>query len=81
MMPFRLRLERIGVERRCVILNIEVMQPIELAQHKARPKTGSFPFTKIVIDPSGALFELAPRREQPAIMSKIVNPNLESILC
>ena len=74
----RLWLEGVRVEGGRIVLHVEIMQPIEIAQHKPRPESRCPPFTRVVVDSYGASFESAMRGKEMAIMFKIVDPNFES---
>src|SRR6266700_4832484 len=77
--PFRLWFERIGVEGRCIISNAQLVQPIQLAQHKCRSEPDSSPLSEIVIDSRGPLPELPSRPIKSSVMLKIVDAYLEAV--
>ena len=54
MPPLRLRFERIGIEGRHVIVDLELVQPIEVMQHEARAKADCAPFLQVSVDFGGA---------------------------
>ena len=47
-----LRLERIGVERRRVVQDVQVLQPVEVVQHEGRAKADRAPVVQVVVDSS-----------------------------
>src|SRR5215472_8568993 len=81
MPAFGLRLEWVRVECGCIVLHIEIVQPIEIVQHETGPKTSRFPIAQVAIDPRGVAVEPIPGRKQPTIMSEVVNADLEPIGC
>ena len=56
---------------------IEIVQPIEIAQHKPRSESGSSAFARIAVDSRGASFEATLGGKKASIMFEIVYPNLE----
>ena len=56
---------------------IEIVQPIEIAQHKPRSKSRSSPFARIAVDSRGASFEATVGCKQAAIMFEIMYPHFE----
>ena len=50
-------LEWVRVECRGIVLHIEIMQPIEIAQHEARSESRGSPFTCVAVDSLGTPFE------------------------
>ena len=54
-----LRLKWVRVERGCIVLHVEIIQPIEIAQHEPRSKSRYPPFTCIADNSLGAAIEPA----------------------
>ena len=80
MAPFRLRLEWVGIEGRHVILDIELMQPVEVVEHESRAKTNCLPILEISIDPNRVFPEFSRRTKQSAVVSQVVHAYLETVL-
>ena len=76
---FGLRLKRVGIERGRIILNIQLMEPIQLVQHEPGPKSYSVPVAQVAVDAHGSPAKLAARRKKPAVVFKVVYSHLESI--
>src|SRR5262249_52906416 len=76
--PVWLWLEWVRVEGGGIVLHVEIMQPIKIAQHKNRPESPGAPFTCIAVDSRGAFFKSATRGKQMAVMFKIVYTYFES---
>ena len=59
----RLRLEGIGVERRSVVGNLKIVNPVEVVQHETGTKTGHRPIPEMMVDPNCAPAELTPGKK------------------
>src|SRR4029077_1610628 len=70
--------EWIRIESGCIVLHVEIVQPIEITQHESRSESRRASFARIIVDSHGAALELATREKETAIVFKIVYPNLES---
>src|SRR5580765_1675944 len=76
----RLRLERICIKCRCVICNVQLVQPVELVQHERRSKSHRSPLSNIAINANGVPPKLLVRLVEPSVVSKVMDPNLKAIL-
>src|SRR5688572_7748594 len=76
----RLWLEGIRVERRHVVIDIEVMNPVQVMVHETGSKTTSAPIIQIAVD----TFSVCPKSFLGAIklpiMLQIVHANLEAVI-
>jgi len=54
------RFERVSVEGREVVLDVEIVVPVEVAQHEARAEAGGAPVSQIAINPPGLPYEVLP---------------------
>src|SRR5207245_5165938 len=77
--PFWLWLERIGVERRDVVSNLQFVQPIQLAQHERRSEACGPPLGEIAVDPRGPLPKPASGPVESSVVLKIVDAHFEAI--
>ena len=76
--PLRLRFERIGVESRGVVLDLQLMQAIAIMQHEAGTETVRAPRRQVVVDALGVCRKITARPVKLAIMAQIVNANLKA---
>src|SRR5438477_12985009 len=76
-----LRLERVGIESGGIILDIELMKPIQLVEHKTRSKSCRIPVAEITVNPRGLAAKPSPRYKQSAIVFKIVYTYFEPVRC
>src|SRR5438874_8718009 len=72
--------EWIRIKCRCVICNVQLVQPVELVQHERRSKSYRSPLSNIAINASGVPPELFVRLVEPSVVSKVMDPNLKPIL-
>ena len=79
MTSFRLRFERVGIEGGHVVLDVEVMKPVEIMQHETRSKSCGTPLIEILIDPPGVLIEVAAGLVESPVVPKIMNANFEAL--
>src|SRR5205823_9313205 len=70
--------ERVRIESGRIVLHVEVMQPVKVAQHESGPESGGTPFTRVAVDLYGASFKSTMRGKQVTIMFKIMYAHLES---
>ena len=68
MSPFRLRLEWVGIKGRSVVLDLEIVQPVEIVQHEAGAKGGGVPIIQIAIDLLCFGGEIAAGMKEPSIV-------------
>ena len=67
-MSLWLGFERVGIKCRRIILNIQLVKPIQLTQHERRSETYRSPFCQIMVDPRGPLVEFAPGFKKPTVV-------------
>ena len=79
MTPVWLWLEWVRVERGGIVLHIEIMQPVKIAQHEPRPEPDRSPLSDVAIDSRSMPFEVAMRGKEPAIVFKVVYSDFESV--
>lgn len=77
--PFRLRLEGIRVEGGHVIQDIEVMQPVQLAEHEARAEADRTPLAEIAVDAFRLAAETFSRLIQVPVVVEVVHAHLKSV--
>src|SRR5215472_9862052 len=49
----RLRFKRIGIERRSIVFDFGIMEPVQIMQHEPRSKTGGIPLFKVAVYSNG----------------------------
>src|SRR5437763_12827019 len=72
--------EWIRIKCRCVICNVQLVQPVELVQHERRSKSHRCPLSKIAINANGVPPELPVRLVEASVVSKVMDRNLKVIL-
>ncbi len=75
----RLGLEGVGIESRGVVLQVQLMNPIEVVQHETGAKTGCVPIFNVFVNLDCAAGEFGAGEEQLAVMIKIVDADLEAL--
>jgi hypothetical protein len=80
MTPLRLRFKGIGVEGGGIVSNVQLMQPIQLMQHESGSEPNRSPLAKIIVNSRCAAFKLSSRREKPAVVPKVVNADLKTLI-
>jgi hypothetical protein len=73
-----LRFERVGVERRRVIKNVEIMQPLEVMQHERGAESGCIPFVDVAVNPARAFGEMFSRTIEFGIVVQILDADFKS---
>src|SRR5438093_63705 len=71
----------IGIESRCVVLHIEIVEPIQIMKHEAGSKPYRAPILQVLVDPESVVLEFPLTLVELAVVIKIVNTDLESVLC
>src|ERR1700730_10570243 len=79
MAPLRLWLKGIGIESGSIVLDVEIVQPIQLMQHEARPESGRAPLIDIMVDMRGLTSELTARCKKVTIVLEIVHAYFKSV--
>ena len=79
MRAVRLGLEGIGVEGGHVILDIEGVEPIEVAMHETGAKTDGVPFAEVVIDTGRGRIETLFIAIKFAVVVEVVHADFESV--
>src|SRR5262249_6169897 len=75
-----LRLERIVLEGRGVVLDVQLLEPLEIVAHEAGTEANGVPGFQVLIDSSGLLPERLVRRVELAVVMKIVDTDLEPLI-
>src|ERR1017187_3057342 len=75
-----LRLKGVCIESRGIVLDIEIVQPIEFVEHEAGSKPGCGPFLHIGINSRRVLAESLAGLIEFAVMMQIMNADFESPL-
>jgi hypothetical protein len=75
-----LRLEWIRIECRCIVCNLQLVQPVQLVQHERRSKSYRSPVSEAAVNANRFPPELPFRSIEPPVVSKIVDPYLKAIL-
>ena len=76
---FGLGFEWVGVESRGIVLNIQIVRPIEIVVHKSRAEAARTPFLDVLIDSDGLTGKFGACPIKLPIMVKIMDPNFKSV--
>src|SRR5258706_6132588 len=72
--------EGVGVEGRSVVAGIDVVQPVEIMEHRAGTKSRCAPFLQIAVDDRGLPGEFTAAAIQAAVVAQIMNTDFEAVL-
>src|SRR5947207_9843568 len=75
----RLRLERVGVECRGVVLDVQLVQPVKLVQHETGSKADCIPLFQMAVYPPGVRLEVPPRPVEFSIVLQVMDADFEAV--
>ena len=79
MPAFRLGLERVGIERRGIVLDLQLVEPIEVLQHETGPESVGIPLLQMLIDAHRLPFKSGEGGKKMPIVPEIVNSDFKPI--
>jgi len=78
--PVRLGLEGVGVEGRAVVLDVEVVQPVEVVVHETGAEPDGIPLFQVLVDLLGAATEVLAVPIELAVVIQVVDADFEAVV-